>query len=135
SLLLTATSAKADKYLGVSQFDASFMPSTTAGGNSSGAVMSPDGRYVAFSSTAKNLALNTNQAPFAAQFLPCFNVYVRDRINGTTTLVSLNTAGTGGADADAIPTGISTNGQYVLFESCADNLVTNQTSGKGDVYM
>src|ERR1700722_5793129 len=134
-LLLALASAKADKFIGVSQFGSSFAPSTTAGGNSSVAVFSPDGRYVAFASTAKNLSLTTNQTPFAAQFWPCFNVYLRDRTNGTTTLVSISADGTGGANADSIPTGISTNGQFVLFESFAGNLVTNQTTGKGDVYV
>jgi Tol biopolymer transport system component len=134
-LHLGALTADADTIQVVSKFDSSYAPSSTAGGNSGAAVFSPDGRYVAFASTAKNLALTSNYTAFAAQFLPCFNVFLRDRTNGTTTLVSVNAAGTGGGNADSIPTGISTNGQFVLFESFASNLVTKLTTGKGDVYL
>jgi WD40-like Beta Propeller Repeat len=132
---LAAVTATADIIQGVSEFGSAYPPSTTAGGGSSVAVFSPDGRYVAFASTARNLALTSNHTSFAAQFTPCFNVYLRDRTNGTTTLVSVNAAGTGYANADSIPTAISTNGQFVLFESFAGNLVTNSTTRKGDVYL
>jgi Tol biopolymer transport system component len=133
--LLSALLAQADTVLTVSRFDSSLPPSGTAGGNSGAAVFTPDGRYVAFASTAKNLALTNNPTSLAAQFWPSFNVYLRDRTNGTTTLVSINAAGTGGGNADSIPRGISTNGQFVLFESFAGNLVMNLTTGKGDIYV
>ena len=127
--------ANADTIRTVSQFDSSYAPSATAGGNSSAAVFTPDGRYVAFASTAKNLRLTKNRANLKAQFRPRFNVFLHDRTKGRTTLVSVDAGGTGGADADSIPTGISANGQFVLFESFASNLVSNPTTGKGDVYL
>ncbi len=63
------------------------------------------------------------------------NVFLRDRINSTTTLVSLNLSGTGGGNADSFPTGISTNGRYALFESSASDLVANDTNNASDVFV
>jgi hypothetical protein len=134
-LHLGVSTVNADTIRTVSQFDSNYQPSGTAGGNSSAAVFTPNGRYVAFASTAKNLRLTKNRTDLKAQFWPCFNVFLHDRTKGRTTLVSVDAGGTGGADADSIPTGISSNGQFVLFESFASNLVSDVTSGKGDIYV
>src|SRR5580692_310882 len=74
-LNLAAVTVRADIVRAVSEFDAAYPPSATAGGGTSVPVFTPDGRYVAFASTAKNLALTTNHTSFAAQFTPSFNVY------------------------------------------------------------
>jgi len=50
------------------------------------AAISGDGRYVAFVSTGDTLVANDNNG---AQ-----DIFVRDRTSGTTTLVSLDSAGT-----------------------------------------
>jgi len=55
-------------------------------GNSGGAVMSADGRFVAFSSDANDLVANDTNGGT--------DVFVRDLQAGTTTLVSVNRAGT-----------------------------------------
>ena len=79
--------------------------------------------------------LNTNGNPIAVLLSPPLNVYVRDRTNGMTTLVSLNLSGLAGGNGDSIPVEISTNGQYVLFESCASDLVPNDTNGVSDIFV
>jgi Tol biopolymer transport system component len=95
-------------------------------------VISGDGRYVLFASTANNLTF-TNDNYFV---LPCrFNVYLRDTVAGTTTLVSVNQAGTGGGNGDSFPAGISTNGQFALFESSASDLVANDTNNASDIFV
>lgn len=68
--------------------------------------------------------------------IPCrFNVYLRDRLNQTTTLVSVNLSGTGGGNGDSFPTGLSTNGQFALFESNASDLVANDPNGVTDIFV
>src|SRR5262252_6799608 len=62
-------------------------------GDSLNPVMSPDGRFVLFASSANNLVPNTNRPALSP---PRINVFLRDRLSGTTTLISANMAGTGG---------------------------------------
>jgi Tol biopolymer transport system component len=102
-------------------------PSVGGNGESYLSVVSPDGRYVLFSSTANNLVPTNSDGPVPGLMASRLNVFLRDRVGGTTTLVSVNPAG-GSADEDCEPTGISTNGQFALFESTADNLAAGATN-------
>jgi Tol biopolymer transport system component len=97
--------------------------------------MSPDGRYVLFASTANNLVTNSNGNALPVLIASHLNVFLRDRIAGTTTLVSANLAGTGGGNGDSIPAGISTNGRYACFESSASDLISGDTNGVIDVFV
>ncbi len=98
-------------------------------------IITPDGRYVLFASTANNLALTSSNTPFLAQGSPKINVFLRDRTNGITTLVSVNLAGTGGGNGDSLPVELSTNGQYALYESIASDLVPGDTNNANDVFV
>jgi hypothetical protein len=118
----------------VSQRGASPAPAGGSG-DSWGAIISPDGRFVLFASTANNLVLTTNGTALPIAGAPGLNVFLRDRTNGTTTLVSANLNGTGGGNGDSIPTGLSTNGQFVCFESSASDLVAGDTNGATDVFV
>jgi hypothetical protein len=110
----------------------SFAPKLGGSGDSGLAIISKDGRYVLFASSANNLTL-TNNNSFV---LPCrFNVYLHDNLANTTTLVSVNQNGTGGGNGDSFPTGISTNGQFALFESSASDLVANDTNNTTDIFV
>lgn len=119
----------------VSQRDSSLPPVAGGGGSSQMPIVSADGRYVLFASTANNLMVMSNGAPMSVLTMPSLNVYLRDCASNTTTLVSVNLAGTGGGNGDSLPVGISTNGQYVLFESAASNLVANDTNNANDVFV
>ena len=110
-------------------------PPASGGGNSMNPIITPDGRYVLFASTADNLALTSSNTPFSAQSPPKINVFLRDRTNGTTVLVSVNLAGSGGGNGDSIPIELSTNGQYALFESSAGDLVPDDTNNVTDVFV
>jgi PKD repeat protein len=81
--------------------------------NSGFAVLSADGRFVAFGSMASNLVPEGNGLG---------NVYVRDRLTGTTELVSAAADGTPGANDSGAPS-ISADGRFVAFDSRARNLV------------
>jgi hypothetical protein len=104
-------------------------------GDSLSPVMSPDGRYVLFASSANNLTLSDSVNPTPPTFPPVMNIYLRDRLQQATTLVSVNLDGTGAGNGDSIPAGISSNGRFALFESAANNLVPGDTNGANDVFV
>src|SRR5206468_7609555 len=63
-------------------------------------------------------------------------VFVRDIKTGTTTLVSVNSGGTGGGDdCSRFPPAISADGRFVAFESEASDLVTDDTNFNADVFV
>jgi cysteine-rich repeat protein len=76
--------------------------------------VTPDGRYVTFTSLASNLVVGDTNYPVA-------DTFVRDRAAGTTARVSLTTDGNQavglsiGSDGSAL----SADGRYVLFQSFA----------------
>lgn len=109
--------------------------SNISAGDSVTPIMTPDGRYILFASTAENLVFTTNGSPLQTSFPARFNVFLRDRTNETTTLVSVNLNGTGGGNGDSMPMGISTNGRFALFETTATNLVANDANNASDVFM
>jgi Tol biopolymer transport system component len=88
--------------------------------------ISSDGRYVAFHSSS------TNFAPGTSPSIP--QIYVRDRVAGTTTLVSLNMAGQMGNDGSVNPS-ISGDGARIAFESGATNLAPGADFGFLNVYV
>lgn len=119
----------------VSQHGSTLPPVAGGGGSSQLPITSADERYVLFASTANNLTVMSNGIPMPVATMPCLNVYVRDYASNTTTLVSVNIAGTAGGNGDSLPVGISTNGQCVLFESTAGNLVANDINNAKDVFV
>jgi Tol biopolymer transport system component len=97
------------------------------GNDGSGAAsISADGRFVSFQSFASNLTPNDTNATY--------DVFVRERANGTTTLVSVGVGGAQGNDASLGPA-ISADGRFVAFRSDATNLVANDTNGFTDVFV
>src|SRR6185503_12898920 len=102
--------------------------SGTGGGNddSQNPAISADGRYVAFESRANNLVANDNNT--------WSDVFVHDMQTGITTLVSVNSAGTGSGNHDSYKPTISANGGVVAFESFASNLSSIDTNNKLDVF-
>jgi hypothetical protein len=109
--------------------------SNASDGDSVAPIITPDGRFVLFASTADNLVLTTNGLPLQTSFPARFNVFLRDRTNNTTTLISVNMSGSGGGNGDSMPMGISTNGRYALFETTASNLIANDTNNASDVFV
>ncbi|WP_203790950.1 PD40 domain-containing protein [Paractinoplanes rishiriensis] len=88
--------------------------------------ISGDGRYVAFSSHATNLASgDTNDRG---------DIFVRDRREARTTRVSVTSAGAE-ADNTSHSPAISADGRYVAFVSHAANLVPGDTNATEDVFV
>lgn len=90
------------------------------------AVISHDGRYVAFQSYATNLVAGVTAREA--------HIYVRDRTSGSTILASRSTAGVAGNSFSQAPA-ISGNGRYVSFTSYATNLVAGADVANGQIYL
>lgn len=112
-----------------------FVPSDARNASISG-----DGRYVAFESNAINF--DSRDAGTRN-----FDVFVHDRQTGQTRQVSVNSQGAVAAGESAQETSIgfsntdwssnpviSANGRYVVFQSGATNLITNDTNNRVDVF-
>ena len=103
---------------------------TSASGQSDGTSqfpsISPDGRYVTFSSQASNLVSGDTNATQ--------DVFLRDRTAGTTTRLSVTSAGAQSTGSSNDPR-ISADGRYVAFSSFASNLVAGDTNATTDVFV
>jgi Tol biopolymer transport system component len=115
--------------------DASQPAADSGSGDSVAPIISADGRYVLFASTANNLVVIATNKPIPAISPAPMNVYLRDRVTSTTSLVSVNLAGTGGGNDNSWPIALSTNGQSVLFESSASDLVAGDTNNATDIFV
>ena len=138
TLLATATPASAYQRLGTRTIE-SVSSNGTAGNGRSGwgsgqtgfeTSMSPNGRFIAFASSASNLVPGDVNGETDA--------FLHDRKLGTTTLVSV---GIDGAPAVAPLCGgssspsVSANGRYVAFVSCAANIVPGTTITQENVFV
>ena len=90
------------------------------------AVISADGRHVAFESRATNLVPGDDNSRD--------DVFVRDLAASVTRLVSVAPGGVGG-DGDSDSAAISANGRHVAFMSSAGNLVDGDVNGFADVFV
>jgi uncharacterized repeat protein (TIGR01451 family) len=97
-----------------------------ANGASDQPSISGDGRYVAFRSAASNLVASDTNGHY--------DVFVRDLVAGTTSLVSQSTGGTQG-DNDSAQPFVSATGRYIVFQSLADNLISADQLGKQDIFL
>jgi hypothetical protein len=108
------------------------------GGNqaSSQPSLSDDGRFVGFSSRSSNFVLGDNNG--------VEDIFVHDRDpdqdgifdqgNGLITRVSISDTGNEG-NANSFQSVVSGDGNFVVFESFADNLVPGDTNGVSDVFI
>src|SRR4051794_21544968 len=138
-VLLSAAPATANVLDPISLLSGS---SATAGGNDYtfgvgsadvSEAITPDGRYVAFSTLASNLPTAIADANSSD------DVVWEDLQTGQIKLVSVNATGAGAANGDSVRPSISDDGRYVAFDSTATNLVTGFTDGNSsggrDVYL
>ena len=86
--------------------------------------ISADGRYVAFSSQATNLVSGDTNAQL--------DIFVRDRAVGTTSRVSVSTAGVQGDKISSTPA-LSADGRFVVFATNAGNLFPGDTISSYDI--
>src|SRR5262249_4022499 len=91
--------------------------------------ISADGRFVVFASEAAGLVPDDTNG--------VSDVFVRDRVSGTTERASVDSNGVQGNAPSGGPSdpSISADGRYVAFTSLASNLVPRDTNGYGDVFV
>ena len=96
----------------------------TSGDNSVPSV-TPDGRYMVFSSFARNLTSNNTNSQR--------DIFLRDLVTGAITRVSVGRDGIE-ANGNSDNSTLSTDGRYVVFQSNASNLVGGNTNGTTDIF-
>ena len=87
--------------------------------------LSADGRFVLMTSYAWDLVSDPNYY---------HGVFLRDRAQGTTRLVSVSHDGTP-ADNGSFAGSMSANGRQIAFMSSATNLVQGDTNGASDIFV
>lgn len=97
-----------------------------ANGNSSRPSISASGRYVAFDSTATNLAGPAKNVA---------NIYVYDTKLKRVELVSRKSNGGAGVNGDCDNARISADGRHVMFRTVGENLGGDATPDKGKIYV
>jgi Tol biopolymer transport system component len=96
-------------------------------GNSTSPLISGDGRFVVFTSKASDLVDNdTNNTS---------DIFVRDRLQGATLLVSLNRSGTGTGNAVSGRAALGPDGRTVVFQSFASDLVAGDYNDTRDLFV
>ncbi len=101
-------------------------PAAQANGSSFAPSLSRDGRFVAFSSDARNLVPGDGNLASDA--------FAHDRDTHTTTRLSVGPGGVEG-DSDSSYPIISADGRFATFDSQATNLVSGDTNNEGDVFV
>src|SRR5438477_5353970 len=127
-ILATANRAGADPVVEAVSLASPSIHANAGNSDSSGSVISADGRFVLFLSSASNLATNDDAGKYV-------DVFLRNRTNNTTSLLSVNVSGTGGGNGHSISPVISADGRFVAFESAASNLVADDANNVSDIFL
>ncbi len=94
--------------------------------NSDYPAVTPDGRYVVFESSYAKLVTPASNGKY--------QIYLYDRKNNSTELISTNAAGAPG-DGTSGRAAISADGCKVVFESYSTNLVSGDSNGYKDAFL
>jgi Tol biopolymer transport system component len=115
-----------DRHLGTTERVSVDRSGAQADGECYGAVISSNGRWVAFSSYADNLVDGDTNGDS--------DVFVHDRVTGKTERVSVDSSGRQ-IGADSFLGAMSASGQVVAFSSASADLVEDDTNGMVDVFL
>ncbi|MEM7111118.1 MAG: Ig-like domain-containing protein [Chloroflexota bacterium] len=115
-----------DRQTGINTIASVHSDGTQGDAGSTSTSISDDGRYVAFSSSATNLINGDTNG--------LIDIFVRDRVAGTTIRIS-ETSGGADSDGNGLIPRISGNGHYITYYSGASNLVANDTNARRDIFV
>lgn len=96
-------------------------------GGSGSASMSPDARWIAFSSVSSTFA---GEPTFTFDS----DIFLRDRVAGTTQLLSTNDVGVMGSGWSSYPL-VSFGGNRITFKSEAPNLIPGDHNAQDDIFV
>ncbi len=99
---------------------------TQANGDSTSGSISGDGKYIVYESDASNLVLGDSNGKR--------DIFIYDRIKQTTERVNVAVNGTQ-SNGYSEKASLSDDGRYVAFLSDANNLVSNDTDGRANVFV
>ncbi len=99
----------------------------TANGNSFGANISHDGRYITFNSDASNLTADDNNQNT--------DVFFHDQMTGQTHRLTLNSQADSTLAAATYAPAISNDNRWIAFESKAWNLTPNDFNEASDIFL
>ena len=123
------TNTSPDVFLRDLETNTTKLVSINAAGTASGGLggselldMSPDGRFIVFSSQANDLTSIPDGNGLGS------DIYVRDVVNNVTKLVSVSLGGAASGNGTSSGGKISADGRYVVFTSDASDLVGHDTS-------
>lgn len=108
------------------------LSTVTANGTSQQRALSSDGRFVLYATNS------TNIIPGQSDSNGQDDVFLFDRVSGTSQLVSrASTAPGATGNSISAPIGLSANGDWVLFDSAANNLINTVTDANSayDVFL
>lgn len=88
--------------------------------------ISDDGRFVAFGSLSTNLISNDNNG--------LADIFLRDRLNNTTTRISVSSSGLE-ANSSSFEPSLSSDGSQIAFRSYASNLVNGDLNSFADIFL
>ena len=135
-LVVGDTNNFTDVYLRDLQLNTTALVSVKNGGTGSGNggsynhSISPDGRFVLFESTANDLVANDGNAHK--------DIFLRDTLAGTTTLVSANTNGVGGNNHSTLTDydlpNFTPDGRCVVFQSDATDLAPGSYASLKNIF-
>jgi Tol biopolymer transport system component len=89
--------------------------------------MSPDARFIVFESASTNLAVNDTNG-FS-------DIFLRDIAGGFTRLISINAAGTASGNSASTQSRLTPDGNHIVFQSDASDLVPNDTNRQTDIFL
>jgi Tol biopolymer transport system component len=99
-------------------------------GDSLGLLLSADGHWAAFTSSANGLLPSSGEPEETFSL----NVYLKNLESGEVLLLSKNSDGEK-ADGDSVATGISGDGRFIVFESDATDLVSDDANDSSDIFL
>lgn len=133
----TDTNGVSDVYVRDLSAGVTTLVSTNTSGDDAGnqwsgyPVFSPDGTKVAFTSLASDLGPTDS---FECSSRSCLDVYVRDLVTGTTSVVSSSAAGAdSGNQHSTLP--VFASDTQMMFHSAASNLGPVDDNSAGDLYL
>lgn len=101
--------------------------SVTANGSSFGRDLSPDGRFVVYSSAASDLTPHDDNASW--------DVFIWDRLTNTTELISMGPGDQQRNPVQGPHAHVSPDGRFVSFHSSSSELSPGQENGKFDIFL